>query len=100
MLEQPYGRLFGKELLMKETNAKVVTEKIWAAIELLNQTISHVHETEPTDIYLVYRDSVTEAWEILISKLLNPLYRQHKQLMPEDFGLTQTYLDAPDDSGL
>jgi hypothetical protein len=100
MLEQPYGRLFGKELLMKETNAKVVTEKIWAAIELLNETISHVHETEPTDIYLVYRDSVTEAWEILISKLLNPLYRQHRQLMPEDLGLTQAYLDAPDDSGL
>jgi hypothetical protein len=85
---------------MKYENAKNAIEKIQAAIEILNESICDVHETESRVVYAAYVGVVTEAWVVLLSKLLNPLYRQHQSLMPNDFGLNEKYLSAKDETGL
>jgi hypothetical protein len=84
---------------MKYENAKNAIEKIQAAIGILNESICDVHETESKEIYMVYRKIVTEAC-VVLSKVLNPLYRQHQTLMPSDAGLSDEYLNAKDESGL
>ncbi len=85
---------------MKHEVAKMSIEKINRAVDLLNESIAHVHESESQDIALVYRAKVDKAQEILQSRLLNPLYRQHRTLMPDGLDLGEEYLNGRDDSGL
>jgi hypothetical protein len=67
---------------------------------LLKQSLAFVKSNEASDNYLAYRDIVAEIMEVTLTRLVNPLCRQHPQLKPASLFIPDTYMKKDDDSGL
>jgi hypothetical protein len=85
---------------MNLENAKQITDAVLQFSGELDQSLERVKGSESSEVFEAYRTVVGEVLEQLLTRLLNPLYRQHREIMPQDFFIPEAYLDAPDDSGL
>jgi len=85
---------------MTPETTKYVIETIEKINNLLDETVFHVKSNETPETLAAYRAIVGEMLELSLTKLINPLCRQHPNLKPEDLFLPESYMKKPDTSGL
>lgn len=85
---------------MSPDTTKYLIEMVHEMNTKLNQSLHHVKNNETNESFIAYRNVVAEMLELSLVKLLNPLCRQHPNLMPSELFIPESYMKKPDDSGL
>lgn len=67
---------------------------------LLDESVTRVKDKETAESLEAYRAVIGEILELSLTKLINPLCRQHPDLKPEGLFLPDSYMMRPDTSGL
>jgi hypothetical protein len=67
---------------------------------MLKQSLVDVKSNETNESYLAYREVVMDILEISLLKLINPLCRQHPNLMPAGLTIPDSYMKKEDKTGL
>lgn len=66
----------------------------------LKQSLVHIKDAESPENYRAYQEVVMDILEVTLTRLFNPLCRQHPSLKPEGLFIPASYMSKGDNSGL
>jgi len=71
-------------MISEEKIAVQVSDRVLEASRLLNEALFLVKGSCPEAEFLVCRTAIGQVLGELLLSVLNPIYRSHPQIMPED----------------